>query len=183
MHGGTTVSGSAASLRSLAVSGGLLDRFANPAIGAAPAQVAGHGLIDLVVGRPGMLLEKRRRGHELPGLAEAALGNPELHPRLLQRMTAVRREALDGEHFSARSPADGRDTGPHDVAVEVHGAGTAERLPAAVLRSGEAEYVAQGPQQRHLGIDVELPVCAVDTNCDAHRPSSLGHSAPVSTHA
>ena len=45
----------------------------------------------------------------------------------------------------------------HHLAVEVHGARAAERLAAAVLRAGEAEHVAQGPQQRHLGIDVELP--------------------------
>ena len=131
-----------------------------------------------------MLLEQRRRGHDLPGLAEAALRDAELDPRLLQRMTAVRREPLDGDAPLARGAANRRHAGAHHLAVEVHGARAAQRLAAAVLRAGEAEHVAQRPEQRHLGIDVELPLCAVDTKRDVHRRTSwLGHSAPVSTHA
>src|SRR3954468_18044242 len=66
----------------------------------------------------------------------------------------------------------------------MHCACTTERFATAVLRSGEAEYVTECPQQRHLGIDLELLWRAVHTNRDTHRrTSSRGHSAPVSTHA
>src|SRR5688572_21680810 len=64
--------------------------------------------------------------------------------------------------------------------VEVNSASAAQRLAATVLRPGQAEHVAQCPEQRHLRIDIEHVLDAIDL--DLHRLSS-GHSAPVSTHA
>src|SRR5215472_12651338 len=52
--------------------GGHVHRRADALIGAAPADV-GHRLVDVGVGRLGLLCEERRRGHDLPRLAVAAL--------------------------------------------------------------------------------------------------------------
>ena len=124
---------------------------ADPGVGAAATEVAGERLIDLRVGRPGPLPQQRRGRHDLPGLAEAALRDAELHPRALQRVLTVGREALDGGHGPPLGAPQRRHAGPHRLAVEVHGARAAERLAAPVLGPGEAEHVAQRPGERHRG--------------------------------
>src|SRR6185437_11361740 len=73
--------------------GGVLDRRADALIGAAAADVAAHGEIDVGVGRLGGLGQERRGAHQLPGLAVAALRHVQLHPRRLQRVIAA--EAFD----------------------------------------------------------------------------------------
>src|SRR5690349_6337567 len=52
---------------------GLLDRFANAHIGPAAADVAGHCVIDIVIGRLRFACEQRRRRHDLARLAVPAL--------------------------------------------------------------------------------------------------------------
>src|SRR5262249_21012678 len=52
---------------------GLLDGLADPQIGPAAADVAGHRTVDVGVGRMRVLGEQRRRRHDLAGLAVAAL--------------------------------------------------------------------------------------------------------------
>ena len=74
---------------------GAVDRLADADIRAAPAHVAVHRLIDVGVGRLRLLLQQRRRRHDLPGLAVAALGDVDLLPRLLHGMRAVGRQSLD----------------------------------------------------------------------------------------
>ena len=112
---------------------GLLDCVADPVVGAAPAQIACHRLIDLLVSRTRMLLQQRRGRHQLPGLAEPALRHAELDPRLLQWMAAVRREPLDRDEFGIRGAAYRCHAGADHLPVEMHGAGPAERFAAAVL--------------------------------------------------
>ncbi len=57
----------------LRYSGDLLDGGAYAGIGAAPADIAAHGLVDIGIGGLGVLFEQRRGGHYLAGLAIAAL--------------------------------------------------------------------------------------------------------------
>src|SRR5215472_2535187 len=52
--------------------GGHVHRRADALVGTAAADV-GHRLVDVGVGRLGLLCEERRRGHDLPRLAVAAL--------------------------------------------------------------------------------------------------------------
>src|SRR5258708_31976325 len=54
--------------------GGMLDRFTNAYIGAATADVAGHGRIDVGIVGIGCDVQQRDRRHDLPGLAVASLG-------------------------------------------------------------------------------------------------------------
>src|SRR2546430_6951447 len=64
----------------------LLDRGADPRVGPAATDVAAHGLVDLGVGRLRRALEERGRGHDLAGLAIAALRHAHADPPRLQRL-------------------------------------------------------------------------------------------------
>src|SRR5437773_8573045 len=64
-------------------SGRVLDGRADACIGATAANVARHRLVDIGVGRRGVLRQQRGGGHDLAGLAVAALHDLEVEPRLL----------------------------------------------------------------------------------------------------
>src|SRR6478736_4311932 len=66
--------------------GGHLDGLADAAVTGAAADVALHRLVDLVLARIGVLGEQRARGHQLAGLAIAALHHVDVEPGLLQRL-------------------------------------------------------------------------------------------------
>src|SRR5690606_20070258 len=69
-------------------------------VGAAAAQVAGHGLARLLARGRGIPLQQRHRGHDLPRRAEAALRAQLLDEGLLHRVQRAigPAQALDGEH-------------------------------------------------------------------------------------
>src|SRR5262245_41046326 len=71
--------------------GGLLDRLTNSRVGAAATEVAAHAGVDLRVAWLGRLGEQRRRRHDLPCLAVAALRHVHVLPRHLHGMPAVGR--------------------------------------------------------------------------------------------
>ena len=75
-----------------------MDGFANLLVGAAAADVAAHGFIDVGIGGVRLFRQQRRSRHDLPGLAVAALRNVDFDPRLLNRMTAVGGKAFDSGH-------------------------------------------------------------------------------------
>jgi len=52
----------------------------------AAAADIGHRRVDVLIGRLRILCQQRRSGHDLPGLAIAALGHVELQPGLLHRV-------------------------------------------------------------------------------------------------
>src|SRR5689334_12969832 len=63
--------------------GRTVNRFANPLIGAAAADVSGHGGVDLRIGGFRGLGEQRRCGHDLSRLAVAALRYVHIDPSAL----------------------------------------------------------------------------------------------------
>ncbi len=76
-----------------------MDGFAHANVSATAAEIAVHGGIDLLVGWLGSALQQGRGGHDLAGLAVAALGDIHVNPGLLERMRVVGREAFDGGDF------------------------------------------------------------------------------------
>jgi hypothetical protein len=110
----------------------------------------------------GRVLEQRRGLHDLAGLAVAALRHVELAPCLLHRMIAVSRQALDGDDGLAVDVADLDLAGAHGRAFEMHGAGAAQRPPAAELGAGHAGDVAQIPEKRRLRVAAEVLRFAID---------------------
>src|SRR6266581_5666261 len=77
--------------------GRVFDSLADPHISAAAADVPRHGSVDIAVGRVGVGREQGRRGHDLAGLAIAALRHLQLDPGLLNLSAGGRgANCLDG---------------------------------------------------------------------------------------
>src|SRR6186997_1085326 len=102
------------------ISGRRVDGLADPLVGAAAADV-GHRLVDIGVGRFRLLLQQRGGGHDLAGLAVAALRHVDRGPGLLHRMRGIGREALDGDDLVACLHGRERErAGALHFAVDVH---------------------------------------------------------------
>ena len=138
-----------------------MDRVFDALIGAAAADIARHGFAYLVTGGFWIVQEKGCRLHDLPGLAIAALRDISLAPGFLNRVIACGVKAFDRRDLAVDHVGNRGDAGPHRILVDDDGACTAQRLAAAEFRAGEAELVAQIPEQRHRRIAVERPVLAV----------------------
>src|SRR5580693_6981609 len=95
-------------------------------VAAATADIASHGIVDLLVTRSGGFREERRRLHDLPGLAIAALGYREIAPGDLHRMLTLRIEALDRGHGLTRDVRHDDGAGADGLAVDMDGAGAAK---------------------------------------------------------
>jgi hypothetical protein len=138
-----------------------MHRAPDPLIGAATADVR-DGIVDLGVARLGIGLEKRGHGHDLAGLAIAALRHVVLEPGALHRMGRIRGQALDGGDRDAVDGADRHRARPHGLAIDVHGASAALGDAATVFCPSKTDFVPQHPKQRCLVLDVELVQLAVD---------------------
>ena len=58
-------------------------------------------------------------------------------------------------------------------AVDMHGAGAAQRHAAAELRAGHAEHVAQHPEQRRVAVDIDAVCSPVDFDGEGHGAPSF----------
>src|SRR6267143_3703335 len=151
---------------SLCFSRRALDRGDDLVVGAAAAQVARHVLHDLLARRVFRLRKQCRSGHDLARLAVAALRHLLGDPRLLQRMIAVLRQALDGGDFLALHRRYRSDARSRRHTIQVNRARAALRHAAAEFRAGEPELVADDPQQRGIGRLVGKRFPAVDGKRD-----------------
>src|SRR5437773_4648640 len=134
----------------------------NALIRAAAADV-GHRLVDVGVARARILLEQRCRGHDLPGLAVAALRNVELRPRLLHRMRAGRGQPFDGDDpVACLDRAQRNRARATNLAVDVHRARAALRDAATILGAGQSDLLSDDPQQRRVILRLHVVDLAVD---------------------
>src|SRR5712692_9310666 len=124
-----------------------MDRFPDSWIGSAAADVAAHGVVDLLVGGVRIRLEQGRGAHDLARLAEAALRHAELDPRRLAGvLAAVVGESLDRGDVGELRHANVDAAGAHGAPVEMDGARAALGNAAAELGALEPQNVAQGPE-------------------------------------
>jgi len=146
--------------------GGRLDGGGDALIAAAAADIAAHRTVDLVFGR--VLVRRDQCGglHDLARLAIPALRDIQGAPCLLHRMIALGIEPLDGGHRTAGDIVYGGDAGAGGLAIDMDGAGAAQRHAAAVLRAGEPQFVPQIPEQRHRWIAIDGLLLAVDAQLD-----------------
>ena len=75
--------------------------------------------------------------------------------------------------------ADAHLAGLFGFVVEKHGAGAADFDAAAELGPGQAEVVAQDPEQRCIGIDVDLMDNAIDVQGDHSGSPELVPQRPL----
>jgi hypothetical protein len=87
-------------------------------------------------------------------------------PGELDGVLPLRVEPLDGDDLVAFGVGDRGGAGADRDPVEVDGAGAAEPLAASELRSGEPELLADRPEQRRRGIELELVELSVDLEAD-----------------
>src|SRR5438132_5273562 len=105
---------------------GLLDRLANADIGPTAADVAGHRIVDIGVGRMRVARKERRGRHDLARLAVAALNDLPVEPGLLDPGARSRRaDRLDRRALGGADAVDRGDAGTGGDAVDMHGAGAA----------------------------------------------------------
>ena len=135
--------------------------FAYALVSAAAANIAAHGIVNVRVGGLGFLGKQCDGGHDLPGLAIAALRNVFFHPGLLHGMAAIGGKTLDGSDFFASDAGNLGDARTRGLAVDMHGTRAAERHAAAELRAGHVQRVAQDPKQRHVRADFDALSFAV----------------------
>ncbi len=114
----------------------------------------------------GVGLQQGRRGHDLARLAVAALGHVLGRPGLLHRVAAVGRQALDGGDLFPDRVLHRQDAGARRHPVDLHRAGAALGDAAAELGAGQPDLVAQDPEQRRVGLDVEVVAPSIDGEGD-----------------
>src|SRR5882762_1721626 len=143
--------------------GGVLDSLADSHISATAADVPRHGGVDIAVGRVGLGGEQRRCGHDLAGLAIAALRNLQLDPGLLDLLAGGGgTDSFDRSDALAGRGRDRRDARAHGLAVEVDRARAAQSEAATEFRAGHSEHIAQHPEQRRVVVDIDAAGFAVD---------------------
>src|ERR1700733_523530 len=146
----------------LRFAGRRVDRGANALIGSATADI-GHRRVDVVVGRFRVLLEQGSRRHHHAALAIAALRHVEVEPGLLHRVQlAVLRQRLDGGDLLWADRSDWDLARARGDAVDVHGAGAALGDAATVFGAGQADRVADDPEQWRVGFNVDAVRLSVD---------------------
>src|SRR5215469_15183760 len=145
---------------------GFVDRRADANICGAATDIAFHRAIDVGIARLGILLEEPDRRHDLARLTVAALHDVELLPGALYGTRDLAADAFDGGDLAVADIADLRLAGAHRIAVEMDGAGAAERQAAAELGAGEVELVAQGPEEGHVGLRIDVVRRAIDGEAD-----------------
>src|SRR5215510_7811902 len=154
--------------------GGALDGADGGPMGAAAADEVLQRILDLRIRRLGIAVDQLGRGQDPAADAIGALRDLLLEPGGLNRMRLLgRSEARErGDPFACER-GDRRDAGAHRVAVDLHRAGAALPEPAAEARVIELKLIAQGVEQRHVGIvDVDRARPAVDGE------SELRHGRP-----
>ena len=152
--------------------------FRGPAFATGVAAIGGgHQRDDGVdVGVGGRLVhhEQRRRAHDLPRLAVAALRHAQRRPGGLHGLCDRPGYAVDGGDGAPLDLRDGRDAGAPRRSVHMHGAGAAQRFPATEFRAGQAEIGAQERQQAPGQRAAQLTRRPVHNGAGhrRHRPSS-----------
>ena len=145
-----------------------------PRIGRAPAEMAGEHLLDLVVGRVGVLLQERLRHGQPAGGAVAAVGRHVADADLLDRIERV----VVAEPFDGQDRLLGRLVREHVArivrrAVDHHGAHAAGRAVAAAHRAGEPDLFGDHLPERGARLVLDGVLGAVEVEGRRQRRDRL----------
>src|SRR6266852_8556649 len=103
---------------------GTMNSGADARVGATAADIAGHGGINIGIGRLQLVVQQRRSRHDLPGLAIATLHHLKVEPSLL-KLLARRRlaDSLDRGDGAVADAVDGGDAGSRRRAIDMDAVG------------------------------------------------------------
>src|SRR2546430_7581453 len=144
---------------------GPVNRRPDALISAEAANVR-HRLIDVCIGGVRLLGGQRCRRHDLARLAVTALRHVFRDPGALHRVGAVLGQAFDRRDALVGDGRNGQHARPRGHAVQMHGTRAALCDAAAELGARETERVAQHPEERRVGCDVDGFALAVDGEAD-----------------
>jgi hypothetical protein len=140
-------------------------RAHNAGVRAAPAQVTGELLLDLIGRRMRHLTEQRLRGHDHPVCAVAALGCLFGNEGSLDSVRVFGcAQTLEGSNRTGRGLPHGSHAGTHGFPVHQHGAGSALTEPTTELRAVQPERIPQHVEERLVWIPgIDCDRAAVDS--------------------
>src|SRR5689334_6144850 len=108
-----------------------------------------------------MLVDPPRRHHHARRAGAALSGTAPL-----ERLERTGIERLDRLHAPIADLIRRDEARVHGQSVEVYGARAALALPAALLRAGEADPIAERVQEAVGGVDLDPHRCAVQSEGD-----------------
>jgi hypothetical protein len=111
------------------------------------------------------LRQQRSGGHDLSGLAVAALRNLFRDPGFLNRMQTMLGKTFDGDNPLPCRGCNGCLTGAGCCAVDVDSAGSTEPDAAAIFRACHVEQVTEHPEKGHRRIGIHGLFGAVNLEC------------------
>jgi hypothetical protein len=149
-----------------------MDRRPNAWIGPAAAQIALHGVVNIIIRGRRIFRKQARRLHDLTRLAISALRHLMFDLCCLKRMQRLRRaEPFDRRdrpvHILERQLAR-----PHRDPVHMHRAGPAGRNAAAELGAGPVQLIAQHPKQGHIPRQINAALLSIHRQNFGHARSS-----------
>ncbi len=117
------------------------------------------------------LLQHRGSGHDLSGGTDAALVGIVLDEGGLHRVEIARlSQPFNGRNLIALVHGRKGEAGVDAAPVDVHGAGSALTVVAALFRAGQVEVFAQAVKQRDARLKLQGARRAVDLECDGAGP-------------
>jgi hypothetical protein len=123
-----------------------LDGLPDSRVGATAADIVNG--VNIGIGRIRSSIQQGDRGHDLPWLAVAALGDIVVNPGLLDGVEIVANgEALNGGNGSALDFGNGYHTRVDGLTINMAGAGFTDIDATAVFGSIDAKFVAEDPEQ------------------------------------
>jgi hypothetical protein len=142
---------------------------ADSVVGSAATDVPGQRIVYVCVVRVLIGGKQDRRCHDLTGLAVTALRNLLLQPSLLDRVTSIRRKALNRRNALSRGPRKQHLARAHGIAVENYGTGAALPDSAPIFSARQIQVIAQHPKKGCARVCVNKPLLAVNEK------AGLGH--------
>jgi len=147
--------------------GGHVNRLPDAMVTAAAASVR-HRRVDIGVGRVGASLQQGERAHDHAGLAVAALRRIEFLPCNLDRMAAIGRDSFDRGDFLADRGLRAHAAGSDRLTIDMQRARAALPDAATEFSAGEAEMIANHPQQWRLRVRIDGMSRSIHVQIERH---------------
>src|SRR3984893_18322261 len=149
----------------------------HPIVDTAPTEMVRECVLDLVVVRVAIAIQKDLRGHDDSVRAITALCGLLGDECLLQSVRIFQgAQSLKRGHVMVPSVPERRRAGSDQIAADYRSAGSALPESAPEFRPVQSEVVPQNVEQGRVGAGVDQAGFAVDCNASGHVPSLLARA-------